>query len=355
MWLAAIALRDLRNIREVDLELSAGLNVFVGRNAQGKTSVLEGVGLIARGRSFRTESLNSLIRRGTHSARASGRVVAPERESRLSVQLAAGQRRLSVDGSPVRPIDYAGRFEVGVYSTERLRVVRGTMRDRRQFVDRSAGALWPVYRRLAREYERVLRQRNAALETGGRDLGAWTERLVEVGANLRQRRGDYARLLQQELREGFVPEGERYAVQADPDLGPGADSEQRALLEEGLRESRSAERSARRTLIGPHRDPIRLTIHGEETETASSGQQRSLLLALTLATLDVYRRETGARAVTLLDDLDSELDERRAGALCERVAREGQALVTTAHRSWVDAIGLPVRTFLVEGGRVVAA
>jgi DNA replication and repair protein RecF len=355
MWLATLELRDLRNLREVDLELSGGLNVFVGRNAQGKTSVLEGVGLIARGRSFRTDRLPALIRRGTTTARAGGRVVSPERECRLGVHVTGERRRLSVDGAAVRPRDYAGRFEVGVYSTDRLRVVRGTMRDRRQFVDRSAGALWPVYRRLGRDYERVLRQRNAALESGGRDLGAWTDGLISVGAELRQRRSDYVRLLQEQLRGGYGPEGERYAIRASPDLGASAEPAQREHLAEELSARAGAERGARRSLAGPHRDPILLAIEGEETDTASSGQQRSLLLALTLASLEVYRRETGSRAVTLLDDLDSELDERRAGALCERVARDGQALVTTAHRAWVDGIGLPVRTFLVEGGRVVAA
>ena len=355
MWLASLELRDLRNLVEVELELGEGLNVFVGRNAQGKTSLLEGVGLIARGRSFRTEDLRGVIRRGAPAATVGGRVVRPDSESRLAVEISPGRRRLEVDGGPVPPGRYQGRFEVAVYSTDRLRVVRGTMRDRRQFVDRSAGALWPGFRRLVRDYERVLRQRNAALEAGGRDGDAWTERLVEQGAALRQRRSDYVRRLAEQLGRGFSPDGERYDIAVEPDLGEGAEAQQRERLARELAQRAGAERAARRTLVGPHRDAIRLRAGGDDTESASSGQARSLLLALTLATLEIHREETGHRAVALLDDLDSELDERRAGALCERVASRGQALVTTAHRGWLDAIPLPVRAFAVEAGRVRAA
>ena len=88
---------------------------------------------------------------------------------------------------------------------------------------------------------------------------------------------------------------------------------------------------------------------------ASSGQARSLLLALALASLDVYRAETGTPAVALLDDLDSELDEERATAVCAEVARKGQALVTTAHADWARRLGAQGRLFAVEDGRVEAA
>ena len=183
-WVERLAIRDLRNIREAAVELHPGLNVFHGRNAQGKTSLLEAVGVVARGRSFRTEDAPSMIRRGAAGlvARASG---GEERHSTLEVELRPGQRIFRVDGRDVAPREYGGRLEVVVYSTDRLRVVRGSMRDRRQYLDRQAGALWPTYRADHRAFERVLAQRNAALEARGPDLDTWTERFVEAGARLR--------------------------------------------------------------------------------------------------------------------------------------------------------------------------
>jgi DNA replication and repair protein RecF len=355
MWLARVELRDLRNLQAVDIELGEGLNVLYGHNAQGKTSVLEGVGLLARARSFRTEDTRAAVRRGSSGLSARGEVLDGERSTRLAVALGADHRRLSVDGSDVPPGRYHGRFEVAVYSTERLRVVRGTQRDRRSFVDRSAGALSPPYRRQLRQFERVLRQRNAALEQGGRDLGVWTERLVEAGASLRQRRSDYVRQVDRHLASGFRVASETYSIAVEPELGAEAEAAHRESLAQELAASAVAERRARRTLCGPHRDGVILRIGSEDPAAASSGQARSLLLALTLASLDVYREETGRSAVALLDDLDSELDQSRVAALCESVTRRGQALVTTAHQGWVESLGQPLRAFRVEAGRVEAA
>jgi DNA replication and repair protein RecF len=348
--------KDLRNVREASLELSPGLNVLLGRNAQGKTSLLEAVGLLARGRSFRTDQTETLIRRGAPSLRAQATAMAPDRRTCLEVELAPGTRRLRVDGREVPPREYHGRLEVIVYSTDRLRVVRGPMRERRQFLDRSGSALWPAYRQAAREFERVLVQRNAALEAGAKDLDAWNERFVELGARLRDRRASYVDRLRQALRPGFHPEGEAYEVVLVPaPLSGGAEAE-RPRLQAEMEGRRRDENRARRSLVGPHRDEVLLLVDGEEAGVAaSSGQARSLLLALALATLEVYRQETGSAAVALLDDLDSELDETRATELCREVGRRGQALVTTAHAGWARRLADLGRLFEVEAGEVRAA
>src|SRR6185503_8553945 len=108
VWVERMEVRDVRNVREASLELSPGLNVLVGRNAQGKTSLLEAVGLLARGRSFRTEQTETLIRRGAGTLRAQGVAVAEDRRTCLEVELAPGERRLLVDGREVSPREYHG-------------------------------------------------------------------------------------------------------------------------------------------------------------------------------------------------------------------------------------------------------
>jgi DNA replication and repair protein RecF len=348
--------RDLRNIREASLELSPGLNVLVGRNAQGKTSLLEAAALLARGRSFRTEQTATLIRRGAPALRARGTAVEDDRHACLEVELAPGTRVLRVDGREVAPRDYHGRLEVVVYSTDRLRVVRGPMRERRQFLDRSASALWPAYRQTVREFERVLLQRNAALEVGGKDLDAWDERFVDLGARLRERRAAYVARLRDAVRDGFHPEDEQYDIALlPPAVDGGAEAERRRLRQE-VEARRRDEARARRTVVGPQRDGVLLSVDGEDASVAaSSGQARSLLLALALATLEVYRQESGHAAVALLDDLDSELDESRATELCRAVAGRGQALVTTAHEGWARRLAGMGRLFEVEAGEVRAA
>lgn len=354
-WVESVEIADLRNVEQARLELDPGLNVFLGRNAQGKTTLLEAVGLLARGRSFRTEDVRSLIRRGQPRLRTRGQARCGDTRTALEVEVSAETRRLRVDGRDVTPRAYQGRLEVVVYATERLRVVRGPMRERRQFLDRGASSLWPVYHQCLRQYERVVQQRNASLEQGGRGLEAWDERLVEVGADLRWRRAEYVRRLRESLSVAFRPAGEAYDVRLTPGLG-GPPEEQRPALQAEIEARRAAERRARRSLAGPHRDAVHLLVNGQDAaETASSGQCRSLLLALVLALLEVYRAERSRAAVALLDDLDSELDEERAAALCEEVARRGQALVTTAHPGWAHRVAGLGRLFHVDAGMVKAA
>jgi DNA replication and repair protein RecF len=354
VWVRQLAIRDFRNIRDLTLELHTGLNVFYGRNAQGKTSLLEAVGVLARGRSFRTEDAPSMIRRGAKSLLARAQAGEVPASCRLEVELEPGRRTYRLDGREVPPREYQGRLEVVVYSTDRLRTIRGSMRERRQFLDRSAAALWPSYRTELRTFERLLAQRNAALTAPGRDLEAWTDRFVESGARLRSRRAAYAARLSGSLADGFRPEAERYEVRARE--SPPSEEASRQLLQEEIHAVSARERAAGRSLAGPHRDPVALLVNGRDAgDGASSGQARSLLLALAVASLRVYHEETGQAAVALLDDLDSELDEERAGALCTEVARRGQALVTTAHAGWAESLRPNGQVYTVAAGAVRCA
>jgi DNA replication and repair protein RecF len=353
-WVRELRVRDLRNIREAAVELHPGLNVFSGSNAQGKTSLLEAVGIVARGRSFRTEDPPTMIRRGAARLFAGGETAEGDEAVALAVEIRAEGREYRVDGRAVPPRDYHGRLEAVVYSTERLRVVRGTMRDRRQHLDRAGAALWPAYRAEVRDFERILAQRNAALAARSNDLDAWTERFVDAGARLRSRRAAYAARLTEALRDGFRPAGETYEVRAEASgAGP---AQTRAALEAELEAVRGRERAAGRSLAGPHRDPVALLVDGRDAALgASAGQVRSLLLALTLAALRVYQEETGRAAVALLDDLDSELDAERAGTLCAEIARRGQALVTSAHPGWAETLRPLGRIYHVSAGAVRCA
>ena len=225
------------------------------------------------------------------------------------------------------------------------------MRDRRQFLDRQAAALWPSYRAETRAFERLLAQRNAALERRAVDIDVWTERFIESGARLRQRRATYARTADDRPGRGFRPSGETYEVR--PSAMPSDEQEARRELTEQIGRLAPRERHAGRSLAGPQRDSVALLLDGRDAaDGASSGQARSLLLALAMARLRVHREEAGRRAVALLDDLDSELDEERAAELCSEVVRGGQALVTSAHARWAESLRALGNVYEVSGGRV---
>ncbi len=355
VWVRHLGINDLRNISEAAVDLHPGLNIFCGRNAQGKTSLLEAVGFVARGRSFRTDNTPSVIRRGASLLQARAEAEEEGRFSALEVRLEPGRREFRVNGHHVTPREYHGRLEVVVYSTDRLRIVRGTMRERRQFLDRSAGALWPTYRAEVRAFERVLTQRNAALRDGAADLSVWTERFVALGARLRRRRAEYAARLSGVLQRGFTPVAEAYEVFTRPPC-PATEEDAGAALADEIVPLARRERALGRSLAGPHRDTVELLLNGRDAALeASSGQARSLLLALVLASLQVYREETGRNAVALLDDLDSELDHDRTHAVCAEVAAQTQALVTTVHAGWAESLRSRGQLFQVSDGTVLRA
>ncbi len=352
-WVRHLEVCRLRNVDQTAIELGPGLNVLLGANAQGKTSLLEAVGILARARSFRSDDVASVVARGCATLSVSGLTQDGQHETRLEIEWGIGCRRLAVSGSDVAPRDYHGRVEALVYSTERLRVVRGTPRDRRQYLDRGAAALWPAYRHTQREYERALAQRNAALEQGHAGLEAWDETFLRLGAQLRMRRARYVQLLSAALERGYRPRNELYTIDLEPHGLEQDETRCLTQLSAELEARRRDEQRARRTLVGPHRDAVVLRIDDQDAAAhASSGQARSLVLALTLAGLDIYRRERGTPAVALLDDLDSELDEERSASLCREVAARGQALVTTAHPAWVTRVQDLGPVFEVETGRV---
>ena len=339
------------------MALSSGLNVFLGQNAQGKTSLLEAVGLLARGRSFRTDSLGEVARRGADDFEVRGTAVGGEVDFELSFRWTSAGRSFVVGDRKVAPREYAGRLEACVYSTDRLRVVHGPMRERRAYFDRAGAAISAAYRQTLREYERIVQQRNAALQGRQRAQEAWDERLAEVGGTLRARRLAYLRRLDHALGAAFRPEAETYSIRAEPSVpAQTTEGEHQSRLGEEIKACAERERQAGRSLVGPHRDAIRLLVDGADAaSSASSGQVRSLLLALTLATLQVYHEQTGRTAVALLDDLDSELDADRALAVCRTVAELGQALVTSAHPEWASRLGDVGRLYRVSAGRVTAS
>ena len=317
----------------------------MGRTHRGRRRSWRPWGSLARGRSFRTDgprSLDPAWGAGAPGAR-------PQRRSDGRATHAGGGGRAPAGGRSAwmaarsRPRDYHGRLEVVVYSTDRLRVVRGSMRERRAVPgprgERPLAGLPP---RPLRDFERVraAAQRRARV-SGARDLEAWTERFVELGAALRTRRAAYVERLRARAR-GWVPPAPARRYDVRP-----------AAARPGERRRHSARRcaselvsagatSARRAAAwsGPHRDHVALTDRraGRGRRRPRPARRAACSWPFPWLRSSVFREETGQAAVALLDDLDSELDEERAGALCARGRAARPGPVTTAHPAWAERL-----------------
>ena len=373
MQLARLWLTDFRGHQESEVEVGPGITVFAGGNAQGKTSVLEAVGWLARMSSFRGAPDSALVRVGREKAIVRAEIVPANRGPDVRPDLieaeiaAAGRNRVLLNRKPLpRARDLLGSLRITVFAPDDLRLVKAGPAERRTELDDLLVALSPRYDAVQSDYERVLKHRNAWLRTWSRaddpaTLDVWDEQLVRAGAELVRGRLKLLDRLAAPLGKAYgdvagaaadVAGAYEAAWTGDVILDETRLDDVAPLLAEAVARSRSADLERRLTLVGPHRDDWRLSIDGLDARRyASQGEQRSLALAVRLAGHVVISDVVGEPPVLLLDDVFSELDEARANNLVAHMPI-AQALVTTAGTL---PPGLPAeRVVWVAGGRLEA-
>ena len=316
-----------------------------GPNAAGKTSLLEAMVLLAWGRSHRTTTDSELIRWGTELARVEGMVGRDTLEVavvRAGATGTAGRKRIRVNGLGRRATGLAGLLRIVLFAPEEMLLIAGSPSLRRAVIDQLASSTSPAYADVFATYTRTLQQRNGLLrairEEGAShdELRFWDTAFLDTAAAIvaeRRRLLDviaapfaaaHAEIAPDEAAAGRLTL--RYATNAPP--LPGESS--RDALARRLAETADKEVWNGSTLIGPHRDDLVFELDGRDLASfASRGQQRTAILALKLAELDVVTAFDGRPPLLLLDDVFSELDPDRRSHLVRRIAALPQAFVTT--------------------------
>lgn len=353
MWLKGVEVRDLRNLTLVGMAPGPGINVLVGTNGSGKTSLLEGIHLVATGRSFQSRQADVFIQHGKLKTTVFARLSGEERDLRVGVEKdIRGGTEVRVDGERVQgSAELAGILPVVVITPRSHELVGGGPKERRSYLD---WGLFHVEQRFIgewRRYRRYLQQRNEALGGNG-PLEPWDEGLSASGESLSEYRRLHVGALQPLLREAMAGLGLRAeAIETEYHRGWGRDlSLRQALQRDGERDRRD-----RFTHSGPHRADLRLTIDGHPVgEVLSRGQEKLLVSALWLAQLALMRERTGKTAVVLLDDLPAELDTTHRDRLLNALAGLGaQVFLTATSRSLLDLDSFPgLKVFHVEQGQI---
>lgn len=365
MHITRINLRDFRSYDYREIEPDAALTVLVGPNAIGKTNVIEAIQIVATGRSFRNPRWDEVIRWGATSASISMSAAGENPAVDVDVRIdAAGKRAWTVQGVVKRRTIDATRFvPVVLFTPDDLLLVKGPAEQRRMLIDELGQQLSVTYGALRRDYQRVVRQRNALLRDEGSDsaLEAWDSQLVALGARLHAHR----RRLLQRVRVVAGPmyehmaAGETLDIRIADQCGSGTDDpsydptteELASALTHELGRRRREERTRKTSLVGPHRDDTTFLISGKDARIyASQGQQRTLALAWKWAEVAVIGEVLRRSPVLLLDDVMSELDETRRRALTDLVQREIQTFVTTTTIGYFDPVLLKQASVIPLGG-----
>lgn len=362
MRLQSLELFAYRNHAQSSLAFESSLQLFVGANAQGKTSLVESIYVLATGRSFRrTAQTRDLVQHGQSEAAIRGEVVRGGLHSRLEVRLGTS-RRLKVDANEVQLLrDYVKHLSVVAFHPDDLTIVRGGPDLRRDFVDRAAFTIYPEFLDDYSRYSRALAERNQLLKRqGSRDeIEAWTDELAITGAKLSRARKSFldafipaATLAFEEI---FGATSLRLAYEPSPArLRESPPEEWEAILGEELRSREADDRMRGFSTIGPHRDDLSIELDDREARIyASQGQTRALALAFRVAQIRHAADLLGSSPLFILDDVGSELDEKRRGFLADFLAASPvQAFVTATDRHLLPTVEKSAQVWTLDGGSV---
>ncbi len=347
--LADLFVRDFRCFAEAKIELHPETTLLVGRNAQGKTSLIEAACVLLRLQSPRTTDRTRLVRFGASTCVIEAVCHGAKRRYAQS----AGTRRMALNGAICgKAADYLAASGVVVWMDHRdMNLLRGGAEHRRRFLDFAACQMYPDYLHALRGYERALRGRNYVLKRDA--VIAWKQadafaRVMDGFAQvLWQRRAELCAALQPEVTAAHAQLSDGTEVgRIEFTRASGADGLFDVLLT--LREEETRTRS---TASGPHRDDVVMQLNDLDAGAfASEGQQRSFALSMKIAQAHVLEKACGSAPLMLIDDVFGELDVHRRRALLAGLPPGTQKIITTTHLDWADADQLAGMVYQVEQG-----
>ncbi|MEH2328543.1 DNA replication/repair protein RecF [Nostoc sp.] len=354
MYLKTLNLRQFRNYQDQKVEFTAAKTILVGNNAQGKSNLLEAVELLATLRSHRMTRDRDLVQEGEAIAQINATLERQTGVSDLTLTLRRnGRRSVALNGESIRrQMDFLGVLNAVQFSSLDLELVRGGPEGRRNWLDTLLIQLEPVYAHILQQYNHVLRQRNAFLKhhvdtldatSLQSELALWDAQLATTGTRVIRRRDRAIQRLAPiatTWHSSISGSTEVLQIKYVPNI-PLEDNHpeevQQAFLAK-IQQRAVAEMHQGTTLVGPHRDEIELTINQTPArQYGSQGQQRTLVLALKLAELQLIEEVVKEPPLLLLDDVLAELDLSRQNQLLDAIQDRFQTLITTTHLGSFDS------------------
>ena len=351
MALVELRVEELRCLETAELELGPGTNLIFGANGAGKTSLLEAIFLLGRGRSFRNRLNERLIRHTAPLSRVLGWTrVSDGRDHALGIEIRReGGTEARLDGQTPRSLaELAVAFPVQVLDPDAHKLIEDASARRRRWLDWAVFHVEPGFAGAWSRYQRALLQRNAALRIGAEQVAVWDPELAKEGEALTESR---ARVV-----TALLPYWQSIASDLlgfEPTLSFAAGWDRSYALADVLAAGLGRDRERRTTMQGPHRADIGLRVQGKlAREILSRGQQKLAAVALSLCQLEYLKQEYGLSPTLLLDDPSAELDQERLSRFIARVQGLQTQLVVTALDRDQRLFGTPEHVFHVEQGRV---
>lgn len=367
MRLRDLKLTNYRNCKDLHLDLSCPKVLIIGKNAQGKTNILESIYFLSALKSPRTSNNIELINFEAEKAEINCNMIKAETDVELDFSYSNEKKReLALNKVKTTPKNFKSVLKTVLFSTADLLLLRGNPSDRRDWLDRAIAQIYPAYDDRLSKYDKIRIQKNNLLKdylkTGILNdtlLDVYNEQLVITGSNIIYLRKKFLKEIERIASEKhrIISETEELKIDYDCSFLNG-EYELEEIVEAfkaSLEERRAEEMRRGQSCVGPHRDDIIFYINGNEAvKFASQGQQRTIVLALKLSELDIITAKTGDEPVLLLDDVLAELDDIRQNYLLKSINENTQTIITSVDTVlFEDEFLKDVKIYKIEAGRVI--
>ena len=369
MYLDHFVVQNFRNLKKLDIDFDPNVNIFIGKNAQGKTNLLEAIYFLALTRSHRTNSDKELIGFGGEYTNLLGHVRKSQVDLTLRVLITQKGKKVWINRVEQAKLSkYVGQLNAILFSPEDLELIKSAPALRRRFMDQEFGQINAEYLYFASKYRQVLLQKNNYLKQLAKGktkdqvfLDVLSDQLAGIAAEVIFRRFKFLRYLSHYASDAYAHislGGEKRAIAYHPSVSTiEADDTVEEIYQKILanfERNKAVEMRKGTTTSGPHRDDIEFKLDGKNAHLyASQGQQRSIALSVKLAEIQLVHQLTDEYPLLLLDDVMSELDHTRQSALLNYIHGKTQTFITTTDLegiSW-EIIKKP-RVYHMQSGKI---
>ena len=359
MFIKSLEVNNFRNYVSQKIEFSRETNIIYGKNAQGKTNIIEAISLFSSGKSFRRANDRDMIRDSETNSKINTEFEICGVSKDAEIIISRDKKKfIKLCGAPLRKTsELLGQFRSVIFSPEEMSLITGAPELRRNFIDLVISSEKPVYYNILKRYYKILKQKNNLLKKNDsskeKTLAVWNESLAAAGAEIMIYRNElislinpYADNIFKEITEGK----ENIKINYIPSVLPREFNKEKLyeLLLCAMNKKMQAEIMLGAASVGIHRDDIAFFINGKNAKSFSSqGQQRTAIISLKMAQAEIIKENCGEYPVFLLDDVMSELDFERRNYLSEKI-KDKQVIITCTDKYTSKG----AKYFLVQNGTV---
>ncbi|CDE13964.1 dNA replication and repair protein RecF [Clostridium sp. CAG:470] len=354
MWIKKIKIKNFRNYESEEINLEKNINIFYGQNAQGKTNIIESIFLCSLGKSFRTKKDKEMIKLNEQNALVEVEYEKSDRDGKIKIEI-GNKKNIYLNGIKIKKLsELLGNLNIVIFTPDDINILKGGPQNRRRFLDIMISQLRPNYMHILNLYIKTMEQRNNYLRQIKEEhkdenlLEIWDEKLAEYAIKIYEYRKEFIEKIIKKLDiiHKNITNGEE---QIELEYVTECDSKEKYL--KLLKERRKLDIIKGFTTKGVHRDDFMIYINKKDIKIfGSQGQNRTAMLSLKLAELQVIYDEIGEYPILLLDDFMSELDKTRRKNFLENI--EGTQVIITGTEK-LDIENLEYLEYNVSNGKVL--